>query len=276
MKDVAAIRNLVAPQTAGEPARFAGNLLRELNAKLSNELARADVALSKFRQDFDRTPINLAKFKYDPTLPLPRNLAFIDAYESGNVSALSTLDQKAATEFHKLNTADVARVRALGTGALTTFYANYFPHIWEDPKAAAAVFGKLLGHSPLEGPKSFLKQRTHQLFADGLAAGLKPVHDNPVDLWLLKKREIERFILAHNFTKEMKDAGLMKFKYAFAKAPDGWRTVDDSAFSVYGPPTVTVKEAYDAGMRQATLDVLANLGVPHERVTRWARSGARR
>ncbi len=271
--DVARIRNLVAPQTAGDTSRFAGNLLRELNAKQANELARADEALRKFRRDFDRTPINLRKFKYDPTLPLPRNLAFIDAYESGNVSHLSRLDQDAASEFHRLNQKDLARVQALGTGALTTFYQNYFPHIWDDPVAASAVVAKWLARAPLEGPKAFLKKRTHQLFVDGLAAGLKPVHDNPVDLWLLKKREIERYILAHDFVREMKSAGLMKFKYAFAKAPEGWTTVNDRAFTVYGPPTVTIKEAFDAGMREATLDLLQKLGVPHERL---ARIGGRR
>lgn len=272
-QDVARLRNLVAPQTAGGPARFAGNLLRELNAKMANELARADVALQTFRRDFDRTPVNTKKFKFDPTLPLPRNFAFIDAYENGNTAALSPTDAVAATELHKLNRADLARVHTLGTGALTTFYANYFPHIWDNPKLAASVFAKILGRAPLEGPKSFLKQRTHQMFTDGLAAGLKPVHDNPVDLWLLKKREIERYILAHNFTAEMKKAGLMKFKYVFGKAPEGWATVNDSAFSVHGPPTVTIKEAFDAGMREATLDLLKDLGVPHERLARIGGKG---
>ena len=91
-QDLGRIRNLVAPQTAGGPkgaARFAGNLLRELNSRLNTELARADVALHKFRRDFDRTPVNTKKFKHDPTAPLPRNFAFIDAYESGNTAALS-------------------------------------------------------------------------------------------------------------------------------------------------------------------------------------------
>ena len=267
-QDVARVRNLIAPQTGGGPARFAGNLLRELNARMSNELARADVALRKFRRDFDRTPVNPRKFKYDPTLPLPRNFEFIKAYENGDVSRLAPVDQLAAVELHKLNAEDLARVQGLGTGALTTFYANYFPHIWDNPKLAASVFGKILGRAPLEGPKGFLKQRTYQLFEQGLAAGLKPVHDNPIDLWLLKKREIERYVLAHNFTTEMKANNLMKFVYAFSKTPDGWSRVDDRAFTVYGPPTVTIKEAFDAGMREATLDLLKNLGVPHERLAR--------
>lgn len=271
VNDLARIRNLVAPQTAGGTegaARFAGNLLRQLNARMANEMARADSGLARFRRDFDRTPINLKKFKYDPTLPLPRNLAFIDAYETGNTASMSRNDALAAAEFHRLNAADLARVHALGTGALTTFYANYFPHMWENPRLAASVFAKLMAKSPLEGSKGFLKQRTHQLFREGLAAGLIPVHDNPIDLWLLKKREVERYILAKDFMSEMKAEGLLKFKYVFGKPVDGWSTVNDHAFTQYGPPTVTIKEAFDAGMRSATLDLLQTLGVPHERLAR--------
>lgn len=269
-QDLARLRGAVAPQTAGGPARFAGNLLRELTARSANEMARADRSLRPFRNDFDRTIVP-KDWKYDPAAPLPRNLAFIDAYESGNTGALSAGEQKAAAEFHRLNQADLDRVHALGTGALQTFYQNYFPHIWDDPKRAASVFGKLLSKSPIEGPKSFLKKRTFSLFKEGLAAGLKPVHDNPVDLWLLKKREVERYILGQSFVKEMRKAGQMQFKYVFNKLPDGWAVVNDRAFQVYGPPTVPVKEAFDAGMRQATLNVLGSLGVPAERVARLGR-----
>jgi hypothetical protein len=150
-------------------------------------------------------------------------------------------------------------VHNLGTGALQNCIQNYFPHLWDDPVKAKAVMVRLLAKHPLEGPKGFLKQRTYDLFREGLAAGLKPVHDNPVDMWLLKKREVERYILAHSFVNEMKARGLLKFSYVFSKPPEGWSTVDDRAFTVYGPPTVTIKEAFDAGMREKTLEVLDHL-----------------
>jgi hypothetical protein len=73
----------------------------------------------------------------------------------------------------------VTRVHALGTGALKNLYANYFPHLWTDVPKAKEVFAKILNKRPLEGPKSFLRQRTHELFIEGLQAGLIPVHDNP-------------------------------------------------------------------------------------------------
>src|SRR6185312_5626912 len=112
----------------------------------------------------------------------------------------------------------------------------------------------------LEGPKSFLKQRTHQLFEEGLQAGLRPVHDNPVDLWLMKKREVERYILARDFINQTKASGLLKFVHSFARKPDGFSTVNDAAFTQWGPPTVTINEAFDAAQRKGLLDLLHYIG----------------
>jgi hypothetical protein len=44
----------------------------------------------------------------------------------------------------------------------------------------------LLAKRPLTGPKSFLKKRTHDLFREGLEAGLRPAHDNPIDNRIIK------------------------------------------------------------------------------------------
>lgn len=266
-KDAHFLRSLFAPQTAGPAARFSANLLRELNAKMANRLLRADDALREYRASFDRTQVP-KHWKFTPGVPLPRNYQFIDAYEGGRAASLGPVEARAALEFKRLNDEWLDRIHALDTGALATWIHNYFPHIWEDPTAAAKLFAASLAKRPLEGPKSFLRQRTYQLFREGLEAGLKPVHDNPVDLFLLKHREVERFILGRQFVNEMKAANLVKFVHAMFRAPDGWAKVDDRAFTVFGPPTVTVKEAFDAGMRAKTLDVLAKLGVPHERLTK--------
>jgi len=265
VRDLQRVQRLVAPQTIDSAARFTANLLRELNSKMANEMVRADHSLRQYRNSFDLTPVP-KNWKFEARKPLPRNYAFIDAYEGGRFSGLSPKEYEAAKEFRKQNEALVDRVHALGTGALKTFYENYFPHIWNDPTKARQVMASILAKRPLEGSKSFLQQRTHQLFTDGLEAGLTPVHDNPIDLWLLKKREVERYILGQSFVKEMKQAGLLKFVHAFSQKPEGYSTVNDRAFTVYGPPTVTIQEAFDAGMREKTLQALEALGVPHERV----------
>lgn len=256
-----------APQTVNADARTVGNILRHLNAKFANEMLRADAQLKTFRADFDRSPVP-RKWKFDPAQPLPRNFAFIDAYEGGNIAGLPAKEQEAARMFKAQNLQWLRRIQRLGTGALENFYENYFPHLWNDPVKAKAVFAKMLAKRPLEGAKTFLKQRTHQLFVEGLKAGLVPVHDNPVDMWLLKKREVERYILAHTFIEQTKAAGLLKFVHAFAKAPDGYSRINDHVFTQWGPPTVTIKEAFDAQIRARTLDMLAKFGVPHERLAK--------
>ena len=124
LKEWQSLKSTVAPQTLGQPARFAANLLRELNAKMANEMARADVALKGFRRTFDRSPVP-KKWRYDPTLPLPRNYAFIDAYEGGNAATLGPKEAQLAAEFRKQNDEWIDRVHKLGTGALQTLVENY-------------------------------------------------------------------------------------------------------------------------------------------------------
>ena len=266
-RDLQRLQATVAPQTAGDAARFTANLLRELSSKMANELARADAALRPFRNGFDSTRV-LDDYKYDPQAPLPRNYAVINAIEQNDLTGIAPRDQEFAALWAKQNASWIDRIHAAAPDALKTWYANWFVHLWKDPVKAQSVLGALLAKNPLEGSKAFLKQRTHKLMIDGLAAGLVPVHDNPVDLILLKQREVERFILGRNFVTEMKGAGLLPFVHAFQKAPEGYATVPDRAFTVFGPPTVTIKEAFDAGMRAATLDALAKLGVPHERLAK--------
>lgn len=267
VKDLKRFQAATAPQTLSDTARFTGNLVRELNAKLHANMARADEALAASRVEFDRTPVP-ADWKYDAAKPLPRNYAFIDAYEGGNAVGLGATERATASELARQNAEWIDRVHNLGTGALTTLIENYFPHLWEDPVKARQVLGALLAKNPLEGPKSFLKKRTYTLFREGLEAGLKPVHDNPIDLWMLKRREVERYVMAQSFIAEMKKTGNLKFVHAFDKTPEGWTTISDAAFTVFGPPTVEIKEAFDAGMRAKTLEVMERLGIPHERAVK--------
>lgn len=272
MRDIRRFQALVAPQTMGEPARFTADAIRMLGAQTANELARADAKLKPFRNSFDRTPVP-AGWKYDETLPLPRNYAFVAAYEGGQAAAQGGAEAQAGIELQKLNERDVARVQALGTGALETVYEFYFPHLWSDPVRAKQVIGQFLAKNPLMGSKSFLKQRTHALFVHGLASGLRPLYDNPIDLWMLKKREIERYIFGHKLMKLMKAADMCPFVHVFARPPLACSKVNDPAFEKWAPPTVTIAEAYDAGIREATLDVLRSLGVPHERLAKIGGEG---
>ena len=69
---------------------------------------------------------------------------------------------------------------------------NYFPHIWSDPKKAVDMMKRIMGKKPLSGTKSFLRHRTIESTKVGIDMGLTPVTYNPIDLALLKLREMDR------------------------------------------------------------------------------------
>jgi hypothetical protein len=117
--------------------------------------------------------------------------------ESGNIGDLPAAEQPFAKELRRLLDEARDRVRALGTGKLESFIENYFPHIWKDPNKATDVFASSPADGRSKDRKSFLKQRKIDTFKEGLDAGLEPISDNPVDLALLKIREMDRYVAAH-------------------------------------------------------------------------------
>jgi hypothetical protein len=287
VQDLQRAQAMVAPQTSGPLSRRAANIIREVTGQQALVMAQASERLEKFRGQFDRTPVvkgwawpteggkesGVRSQESEPKpLPvgqvkLPANYAFIDAYEGGGAAAVAPELRPVAEELARQNQVLMLdRLHALGDGVLKEGIEFYFPHVWKDPTKAAAFLSKWIARNPLEGSKSFLKERTHALFIDGLKAGLEPISDNPVDMWLLKLHEVNRFIAGRTIAKMFAERGLTKFVSVFARPPEGWHALDDVAFTKWGPPTVTIKEAYDEGMRQSVLDVLAKLGVPHERL----------
>ena len=194
-------------------------------------------------------------------MPLANRYDFIDGVETGQRQATPELNQAAQAMRTMLDEAR-DRVQALGTGKLDTFIQDYFPHIWKDPNAAAKVFGAG-GKRPLEGSKAFLKQRTIPTTRDGLAAGLEPVTDNPVELVLLKLHEINRYVMGQETLAEGKDKNFIQLVKTGQKPPDDWVKINDKigtvramrkSFKADGTPAapalITVGEYYahpDAG-----------------------------
>jgi hypothetical protein len=166
-------------------------------------------------------------------------------------------------------------IRALGTGKLESWIENYFPHIWADPAAAKLAVGRILGKRPLEGPKSFLKKRTIPTTKEGIAHGLDPVTDNPIDLTLLKLKEMRRYLAAHRILQESERDGLVKYLSATTKGPDGYVRINDGIGTVYGKPTVTASEAFDKQMREGLEGAITRLrGLEHSRKVSTGKRGA--
>jgi hypothetical protein len=260
------IQSVVSPQNLDPQARIFSLMLRENNAQAALDLVRSDEKLHAFRSMFDRTPVP-KDWAYDPAKPLPYNFAVMDALERDR-SKLPAELQDFAKRFDDEFAWRILEVRRLAPAAMKTLITNYFPHMWEKSTlpAVRALMAEVAARAPLHGNKAFLKSRTVAFFHEGLQRGLKPISDNPVDLLLAKMHQMDKFILAERTLQEAKAAGMRKYLPLGRKMPDGWVIVKDPSFTVHLPPTLTVKEAFDAGIRSGLMDFIKKMGFRHERV----------
>ncbi len=216
-----ALRTMFAPDNRSPEALKAGGILRAATGELAAEYEQAAFKLDEFRRAIE------------PMHDIDK-LGFIDNIEGGKSQA-SPEFQAAADEMRGLLDRARDAVQNLGTGKLQSFIENYFPHVWKDPERAADVFKYGGGKRPMEGSKAFLKHRTLPTTVDGIAMGLEPISTNPVDLVLLKVREMQRYVMAHTALTELKGAGLVEYVRAGDMPPDGYKPIDDRIATVFGP-----------------------------------------
>ncbi|MBM3745048.1 MAG: hypothetical protein FJW34_04565 [Acidobacteria bacterium] len=250
------VQRVFVPAARGERAKQAALSLRAHGAEMARSFDKTERALVQARKFFRGQSHEFIA-------------EFIDRMEEGQAQETRELDEIAGL-FRRFLDERRREVQGLGTGKLTAFHETYFPHVWKQrgPQDATQAFRQVFGRRPLEGPKAFLKKRKHLFFREGLEAQLEPVSWNPVDLVLLKIREMDRYLLAHRFIKEMKDLGLCRFTAALGgHAPAGWAEVPDPIGSVWGPPELGVREAYDAGVMRELEALAKSLGISHERLT---------
>ena len=213
------IRNAFSPASAGEGAQATAEIMRTNLAEMARSTDQAQFALQKARNYF--TPKD-PQFNYD----------FIDKIETGANHPDIFLSNTANT-MRDLLDKKAAEVQKLGTGKLQSLIEDYFPHMWADPKKANEAFQNWYAKRPMEGSKSFLKQRTIPTTREGLEMGLTPISDNPVDLAILKLREMDKYIMAQKTLKSMKDNGLATFVRSGHKPPEGYVPINDKIASVY-------------------------------------------
>lgn len=161
------------------------------------------------------------------------NLKSIDEWENGH----PVTDPTGRKFFELMDRAfqqRIERLRAVAPDALKNLIERYFPHIWEDPGKASAWYQSILSRGPLEGNRSFLKQRTWGTIKEGMASGLKPVSTNPVDLALLKLQQMDKFITLNEFRQDLEQRGWLKTMKAGERVPDGYGRIEDPAFKIAG------------------------------------------
>jgi hypothetical protein len=235
-----AILKIFAPASRGDIASLQAGILRANFGEMARVREIALEKMKKIAAGFNK-------------LPVDKNIQFMDSMERGTpISEPKLADD--ASQIRALLDGKRKEVQDLGKGQLENFDENYLPHIWKDPDAASALFNR----RPLEGSKAFLKARTIPYITDGMqwrtydADGnflksfkteeaakanvpvdgrigqpLELLTTNPVELALLKAREMDKYIYGQRIFQEMKDYGMAKFVPFGQHAPDGWTKIND-------------------------------------------------
>ena len=212
-----AIQKTFVPASRGESAIKTASIIREQNARLAQKRELAFQSLKKAQKDFS--------FRSDQ-----QNIDFIDGIEKGQPIGNSSQIEFAKQMRTMLDDTWKEVVKRNGS---ESYIENYFPHLWKDPEKAAEVFAKAYGKRPLEGSKSFLKQRKIPTVKEGLALGLELENTNPVDNVLARLHDMNRYIMASDIWSEFKNQNLVKFVKLSEKPPKGYIKVNDKIANVF-------------------------------------------
>lgn len=228
---------LFAPAYRAEEARVTSHVLRRNAAMLARKGEVARTALKKAHRSF-------------MLMGRAKTLDFMDKMEHGQPQADPKLTKTAQTMRDML---EDRRVEIQEHGDLKHYYENYFGHIWKDTQKARAI----LKRRSLEGSKAFLKKRTIMTIKEGVELGLEPFSYNPVDMVLLKLREMDRYLMAQSLVSDLKLKGLVKL--ALEAPNEDYVKLNDNAFKVLDPE---MREA------EVLMGVCRELSVRHEHLNK--------
>jgi hypothetical protein len=217
-KGLSEIKKTFTPYSASPEGKIGAEVQREHLGQMARAHDLAESSLEKAKDTFNK-------------LSNDQNLEFYDRVENGKDQGNKDLNQIASTMRDMLDSRK-KEIQALGTGKLESFIENYLPHIWEDSSKIPEAI-KAFSKRPYEGGKSFLKKRSIPTLKEGIELGLKPVSYNPVDMVLLKAREMDRYIMAHRTINELKDQGLVEFVKIGGDRPADYQKINDNISAVY-------------------------------------------
>lgn len=258
---IRSVREIAAPATVSDVATAMADVISWKNAERAHDIVIAERGLRDAS-------------KYADRLSIESQMALDEAIESG----AKVGDPQLASYielFRDLLDTEARKIQALGTGKLKHLIENYLPHIWSDPEAAARTIGQMNAKRPFKGNQSFTKQRTVPTMREGIAMGLVPVTYNPFELALIKYREMRRYRMATEIMQHESRSRRLRFVGSDEQPPTGYRKIEDPAFSVFGPPTVKIKEGFDAMVREKLQAVIASIpGLEHIRKPNIGRRSA--
>lgn len=248
------IAQIAVPAKRGPIAQTTALVIRQGAARLAANMTLANEALYEARRYFDRQPVTAQ-----------RNFMFAVEDPDGPWQ-LDDAEQKFAAIVRKWLDETWEQILERREG-LETYITNYFPHLWKDPKKAADLIQRgMYGRRPLEGRKAFLKKRSIATIFQGIELGLEPLFDNPIEAVLAQLHQENKFITGADTVEELQELGILQFGFAESSPGTGMERINDPIGTVYGPPTLAVKEAYDEHLFSRLNKFARTLGIKHYRM----------
>jgi len=130
------------------------------------------------------------------------------------------------------------------------FLENFFPHFWEKPEDVQKFLASVASRRPLEGSKSFLKNRVFATIQEGMDLGYKPVSTNPEELMQIYEQNVRKFTMAQEIKNDLIAKGFWKFVRSGDKVPAGFSPINDNIAKVYFPPSITEVKVGEADIRK--------------------------
>jgi hypothetical protein len=216
------LEKIFSPTTVDANAKDAERLIRAGTGLAARDTASTAAAMEPYHRAIN-------------ALPDTQRLDFIDHIEGGppKIATLPVELRPLATSMRDAFELRAAKLTSLPSTAAAHFIDDYFPHFWQDPKAAAQ-FAKGFKGSGIgkQGSGASLKKREIPTIADGIKAGLVPVTTDPIEATMRYVSSMDRFIATTATLDVGKMVGLVKYikpkTYGASghpdsfKVPDGW------------------------------------------------------
>jgi hypothetical protein len=174
--------------------------------------------------DAERAAHNLVKVSpLVGNMPVPAQRALVDYIENRATRAplADPKLQEAADTISKVYDGYKTRIQSVlaKSGATPSFITDYYAHLW---KEKPSIVADKIGAFARQGSGRSLKARTIPTISDGIAAGLTPKIENPVENTMAYARNMSNFLATHDIQNNLKDLGYAKF-YKPGDAPAGWK-----------------------------------------------------
>lgn len=253
-----AVETTLSPTTMTRGSQLTGLIMRRFSGQQAAAFARASNDLEQFRGVINR-------------LPEADRFEFMHRIERGVPQRQPAL-QPIADKLRAMLKEWEGKVQSLGKGHLENALENYFPHIWKDPNKAQTVmeslheeYARAASKRPLRGSANFLRARTVETIMAGRQRGLQLVTTDPLELTLIKLREVQKFYYGTVMANAIKESRLARFVPIGKRPPIGWKGLDDKVFRATLPPAEVIHEAlhetaYDPAVRRGLQRVADFLG----------------